>query len=265
MDFLRLSTTTFEDPKIKLLRARVGRDGYFVYIHILYLIAQGLTSKNTSCELPFAADTLSFDLGIERAEIIKILSFCIELDLIKGEADGTISCKKILTRLGKNKLSPAMRKIVYETEEPENYDPETSGPEPYHSNFFNSEENEITSENLQSFTKQVYEVWENSKLPCKKGGLMSFLSSDIKNSLSSIRRQNLSTDEVLQAVKNYAEVINDPNAWYTARIPFENFVKPSTIKRFLPDYFQKENFMTTNKSSAVENSKADELKGEIEF
>lgn len=270
MDFLRLSTTTFEDPKIKLIRARFGRDGYFIYIHVLYLIAQGLTNKNTDCELPFAADTISFDLGIDRAEVIKILNFCIELELIKGDAENTISCPKILTRLEKNKLSPAMRKIVNEVEETEENEVESpediEEPEQYHSSFFERpEEEDMTSENLQSFTRQVYEIWENSKLPCKRGGLMSFLSSDIKNSLTSIRRQKLSMDEVLQACKNYANVINDPNSWYTAKLPFENFVKPSTIKRFLPDYFEKENFLNSNKSSAVGTSGADKFEGEIKF
>ena len=105
MDFLKISTNMFEDPKIKVLRKKYGRDGYFVYQHSLYLIAQSITSKNTSCELPYAAESISFDLGMEQTEVEKILATCIELRLLEGDAKGTVSCLKILSRLDMNTVS----------------------------------------------------------------------------------------------------------------------------------------------------------------
>lgn len=261
MDFLRLSTTTFEDPKIKVLRSRFGRDGYLIYIHTLYLIAQGLTSKNTKCELLFAADTLSFDLGMEREQIVEILKVCVQLELFEGEPEGTIICTKVLKRLEKNKLSTGMRKIVSSVEE-DTESIEPPSPSEYHSSFFNQDE----KEDLKGFAEQVYEIWESSGLPCKKGGLISFTQSDMRNGLALMRQQKLSVAEVLQAVKNYSETIQNPNSWYTAKLPFENFLKESTIKRFLPDYYQKENFLNaSDKSSAVNNSGADTFSGEVSF
>lgn len=261
MDFLRLSTTTFEDPKIKILRSRFGRDGYLIYIHTLYLIAQGLSAKNTKCELLFAADTLSFDLGMDKEQIVKILETCIQLELLEGDPSGTIVCTKVLKRLEKNKLSTNMRKIVNSVEvEDENETPENNTPE-YHSSFFNPDE----KEDLKGFAEKVFEIWESSGLPCKKGGLLSFTQSDMRNGLSLMRQQKLSANEVLQAVKNYAETIQNPNSWYTAKLPFENFMKESTIKRFLPDYYKKENFLNADKSSAVNNSGADSFSGEVKF
>ena len=112
MDFLKISTNMFEDPKIKVLRKKYGRDGYFVYQHSLYLIAQSITSKNTSCELPYAAESISFDLGMEQSEVEKILATCIELRLLEGDAKGTVSCLKILSRLDMNTVSKEMRVMI---------------------------------------------------------------------------------------------------------------------------------------------------------
>ena len=262
MDFLRLSTTTFEDPKIKVLRARFGRDGYLIYIHTLYLIAQSLTAKNTKCELPYAADTLSFDLGIERETIIKVLEICVELELFEGDPETTIVCTKVLKRLEKNKVSPGMRKMIDNVSGENELIESTPITPEYHSNFFNQEE---TKEDLKGFSEQVFEIWQSSGLPCKRGGLLSFQQSDMRNGLSIMRQQKLSAADVLQAVKNYAETIQNPNSWYTAKLPFENFLKESTIKRFLPDYYKKENFLNTDKTSAVNNSGADTFTGEVNF
>ena len=250
MDFLKLSTTTFEDPKIKVLRSRFGRDGYLIYIHTLYLISQGLTAKNTKCELPFAADTLSFDLGIAREDIIKILETCIELNLIEGDPNSTIVCTKVLKRLDKNKLSPGMRKIVNSVEEEF---PFPEGPANQKRNYTKSE----NTEELKGFSEKIYELWSSSGLPCKRGGLLSFQQADMRNALAEMRQQNLTPDEVLQAAKNYVEVIKEPNSWYTAKLPFENFMKESTVKRFLPDYYKKEYFINNNGSSGVNKSGSD--------
>lgn len=112
MDFLKISTNIFEDPKIKVLRKKYGRDGYFVYQHSLYLIAQSITSKNTACELPYAAESISFDFGMEQSEVEKILATCIELNLLEGDAKSTVSCLKILSRLDMNTVSKEMRVMI---------------------------------------------------------------------------------------------------------------------------------------------------------
>jgi hypothetical protein len=250
MDFLKLSTTTFEDPKVKILRSKFGRDGYLVYIHTLYLICQGLTTKNNECVLPYAAETLSFDLGIEKETVKEIYILCIELELLEGDPENEIQCTKILTRLEKNKLSPAMRKLVKSVEQPVT---------PLENNSY--QEFPKTQENtpaLKGFAEEVYKIWESAKLPCKRGGLSSFLQSDMRNALAEMRQQNLTTDEVLQACKNYVEIIQSNNSWYTARLPFDNFMKETTIKRFLPDYYKKEYFVNSNGNSGVNKSGADQ-------
>lgn len=112
MDFLKISTNIFEDPKIKVLRKKYGRDGYFVYQHSLYLIAQSITSKNTACELPYAAESISFDFGMEQSEVEEILATCIELNLLEGDAKSTVSCLKILSRLDMNTVSKEMRVMI---------------------------------------------------------------------------------------------------------------------------------------------------------
>lgn len=261
MDFLKLSTTTFEDPKVKILRSKFGRDGYLVYIHTLYLICQGLTTKNNECVLPYAVDTLSFDLGIEKEIVKEIYKLCIELELLEGDPEDKIQCTKILTRLEKNKLSPAMRKLVKSVEQTEEPEQKTE----YKSNFFNVEEKtEEEKTELKSFAEKVYQIWESAKLPCKRGGLPSFLQADMRNALAEMRQQNLTMDEVLQACKNYVEVIQNQNSWYTAKLPFENFMKETTVKRFLPDYYKKEYFINNNGNSGVNKSGSDQCE-KVEF
>ena len=117
----------FEDPKIKVLRKKYGRDGYFVYQHSLYLIAQSITSKNTSCELPYAAESISFDLGMEQTEVEKILATCIELRLLEGDAKGTVSCLKILSRLDMNTVSKEMRVMIANARERQKRNAGTKG------------------------------------------------------------------------------------------------------------------------------------------
>lgn len=127
MDFLKISTNMFEDPKIKVLRKKYGRDGYFVYQHSLYLISQSITSKNTSCELPYAAESISFDLGMEQTEVEKILATCIELRLLEGDAKGTVSCLKILSRLDMNTVSKEMRVMIANARERQKRNAGTKG------------------------------------------------------------------------------------------------------------------------------------------
>lgn len=129
MDFLKISTNIFEDSKIKVLRKKYGRDGYFVYQHSLYLIAQSITSKNTACELPYAAESISFDFGMEQSEVEKILATCIELHLLEGDAKGTVSCLKILSRLDMNTVSKEMRVMIANAKEHQkrNADAKVSG------------------------------------------------------------------------------------------------------------------------------------------
>ncbi len=127
MDFLKISTNIFEDPKIKVLRKKYGRDGYFVYQHSLYLIAQSITSKNTACELPYAAESISFDFGMEQSEVEKILATCIELHLLEGDAKSTVSCLKILSRLDMNTVSKEMRVMIANAREHQKRNAGTKG------------------------------------------------------------------------------------------------------------------------------------------
>lgn len=127
MDFLKISTNIFEDPKIKVLRKKYGRDGYFVYQHSLYLIAQSITSKNTACELPYAAESISFDFGMEQSEVEEILATCVELNLLEGDAKSTVSCLKILSRLDMNTVSKEMRVMIANAREHQKRNADTKG------------------------------------------------------------------------------------------------------------------------------------------
>ena len=72
------------------------------------------------------------------------------------------------------------------------------------------------------------------------------------------------SDDVIQACKNYASVIElkrQGQTWWTSESLFYNFAKPTTIGQFLPDSFDIERFKKSGEKkkngSAVMQSGAD--------
>ena len=121
------------------------------------------------------------------------------------------------------------------------------------------ENNNSVSDQQKYYAKLVFDIWEKSDLPRPKTGYITFLMRDFKLALVELQKQHLHSDDVIKACENYATVINmsrKGQSWWASKSSFDNFVKPGVISRFLPDYFDIENFRekSDKKGSAISRS-----------
>lgn len=108
-----------------------------------------------------------------------------------------------------------------------------------------SQEEEFRSYQTKTYAQCVFDVWEQADLPRKRGGFTSFYFSDFKLAISEIQKQRLHSDDVIQACKNYARVVELKRqglTWWSSNPSFDRFVQPNIIRQFLPDYFDFESF-----------------------
>lgn len=114
------------------------------------------------------------------------------------------------------------------------------------------------SDSQKYFARLVYDEWEKADLPRPKSGFIGFVMSDFRLALDEISNQHLHSDDVIQACKNYAEVVGlsrRGGTWWKAVLSFDRFVKPSVMRKFLPDYFDIGNFRENGKGgSAISRS-----------
>lgn len=139
-------------------------------------------------------------------------------------------------------------------------------PEPYEDDS-QGEKAALFSDENKYYARLVYNVWEKAGLKGSKD-YITFLARDFKLALPDIREQRLHSDDVIQACKNYASVIDlkrKGKSWWTAEIPFYNFVKPKTIAWFLPDGFDLESFKKTDDKKGSAMSRSDEYNGNVEM
>ena len=121
------------------------------------------------------------------------------------------------------------------------------------------ENNNSVSDQQKYYAKLVFDIWEKADLPRPKTGYITFLMRDFKLALIELQKQHLHSDDVIKACENYATVINmsrKGQSWWSSKSTFDNFVKPGIISRFLPDYFDIENFRekSDKKGSAISRS-----------
>lgn len=119
----------------------------------------------------------------------------------------------------------------------------------------------------QTYAEKVYETWHENKLPEGNGGFIAFLQRDFKTGISELRQQRLHSDDVIQAIKNYALVLNNSCYFWSAAFYFSDFVKQKNITRFLPERFNAEMYLdkSTRWDSAVKKSGSDVFTGELPF
>ena len=109
------------------------------------------------------------------------------------------------------------------------------------------------------YARLVFDVWDKADLPRPKTGYITFLMQDFRLALEQLKKQKLHSDEVIAACENYAKVIElgrQGKSWWNSKSTFDRFVQPSVIRRFLPDYFDIEEYRHKGKKSgsAISNS-----------
>ena len=84
---------------------------------------------------------------------------------------------------------------------------------------------------------------------------------DFKLALPPLNELHLRSEEVIQAVKNYAEVIELKRqgvSWWSSEQTFNAFCEKKTILKFLPENFKVEDFYK-NKSDIPRSETSDKI------
>lgn len=106
-------------------------------------------------------------------------------------------------------------------------------------------------------------------MPRPKTGFITFLMRDFRLALGELHNQRLHSDDVIKACENYASVValgKQGKSWWKSKSTFENFVKPNIIRRFLPDYFNLEDYKDDGKKTGSAISRSAEYDNvEINF
>lgn len=127
---------------------------------------------------------------------------------------------------------------------------------------------ELLTDQNKHYSKLVFDVWENARLPGYKKGFLNFHIRDFRLALSDLQSQNLHSDDVIQACKNYASVIDlkrQGKTWWSSESLFYNFVKPTTIGQFLPDSFDIERFKKSDGGGSAISRSGEYSNVEIDF
>ena len=113
----------------------------------------------------------------------------------------------------------------------------------------NGEEKEVVSLSpmSQDFAQKVFDVLTENDLPCCNMNFISFINRDFRNGIETLHRtmRGLHSDEIIQAVKNYALVVNNNHTWHgwKTKKTFDRFVSWERFKDFLPGNFILDNFL----------------------
>ena len=96
----------------------------------------------------------------------------------------------------------------------------------------------------KSYAEMIFDIYFSHGLPCGKN-IIEFTMRDFKLASAALNRLQLHSDDVIQAVKNYVEVIELKRkglTWWNSEQSFYNFCDKNTILRFLPANFKIEEY-----------------------
>lgn len=111
-----------------------------------------------------------------------------------------------------------------------------------------SAEVDTTTPAQKEYCQKIFDIWTSAGLPGAKD-IFSFQSRDFKNALAYLKPYH--SEEVIQACKNYIEVLEDESTWLTYKWTFDKFVQNKQFSNFLPDNFVKDNFKKDSFSKDV--------------
>lgn len=99
----------------------------------------------------------------------------------------------------------------------------------------------------QEYSDAVFKIFSEAGCPCQNGNPLTFLQKDFKDGLETLHRtqglQNLHSDDVIQACRNYASVLLDSRMYVTNRYSFPKFIQTKNFTDYLPQNFVRENFV----------------------
>ena len=105
----------------------------------------------------------------------------------------------------------------------------------------------------KNYAKQVFDILSENQLPCCFNNFITFMQTDFKRALETLHGPELKgfhSDMILGALKNYSQVVNNPNTWqgWKNKKSFDRFVSWDRFWDFLPDRFCLDNFLDRSAS-----------------
>lgn len=96
------------------------------------------------------------------------------------------------------------------------------------------------------YSKILFDIFQEAGLPCANGNQVTFLMRDFSNAMTYLHKMpgldQIHSDDLIQACKNYAQVINSGQSFMTGRYSLDRFVTFKNFTDFLPGNFYPENF-----------------------
>lgn len=114
-------------------------------------------------------------------------------------------------------------------------------------------------ENPTEYSKKVFTLLKNAGLPCAKENEISFFMTDFSNALRFLHNSeeyaHIHSDDVIGAVSNYIQVLEDPESWVDARMNFFQLVKSKFFYNLLPANFDEDYYKDKEKVKAAEKER----------
>lgn len=111
----------------------------------------------------------------------------------------------------------------------------------------------------KSYAEMIFDIYFSHGLPCGKN-IIEFTMRDFKLASVAIKRLQLNSDDVIQAVKNYLKVIDLKRkglTWWNSEQSFYSFCEKNTILQFIPANFNFEKY--TKNENGMNSMPADRI------
>lgn len=255
LSYFKHEITMRNDPKMKVVRAKYGDEGYAVYCMLLEYL-----SEKEMLQAPFDDDELEimavdFDKNVDRLR--ELIGFFTKkrIELIQID-EGFIRCRQLDKRAKsvfddrrRDLLKLRASSVKLSAEKPSGNSEKLSG---------NSEKLPNNQDSILEYSIEEYSIEENSKVQYmlvfdhwnSKDQLIHHKNASkgmIKN--ISDRLKEFKISDLIYCIDNYALILSDPvKYWYTYKHALDEFFrsgerKPAPYVKFLPERFVEENFL----------------------
>jgi ribosomal protein S27E len=112
------------------------------------------------------------------------------------------------------------------------------------------------SPSATDYSNKIFKIFQEAGLPCARDNPISFLQRDFKNAMAYLHKtpglNNLHSDDVIAAARNYAKTVTDPESYITGKYSFDRFVTFKNFVDFLPENYTPDNFKATRSGKSPE-------------
>lgn len=201
-----------------------------------------------------------------RKDRFKATNYLEEKAMLVENTAGVYSLKKEVEKLVKQSEETPVQEPVEEASyvpeaEPESQKDDVDDSEINAEPEKKSEETAYDFETVvnKSYAEMIFDIYFSHGLPCGKN-IIEFTMRDFKLASVAIKRLQLNSEDVIQAVKNYLKVIELKRkglTWWNSEQSFYSFCEKNTILQFIPANFNFEKY--TKNENGMNSMPADRI------